>query len=98
MKADWREHLDDFLRSRNGNRQLPAPWFAEELILDEDCDGEHDGSLDGHRAQVFPHHVPAERVFKSVLPFEKEHTVNQYYTMPFYVTNKALSTSSDGDL
>lgn len=28
------------------NPEWLLPWFAEELILDEDCDGKHDHSLD----------------------------------------------------
>lgn len=45
------------------------PGFAEELVLDEDGDGEHDGALDGHGAEVLAHHVPAERVLESILPW-----------------------------
>lgn len=45
------------------------PGFAEELVLDEDGDGEHDGALDGHGAEVLAHHVPAEGVLESILPW-----------------------------
>ena len=53
-------------------RASAVPGFEEELVLDEECDGEHDQSLDGHGTQVLPHHVPAQRVFKTVFPWKKE--------------------------
>lgn len=45
-----------------------SPWFAEELVLDEDCDDEHDHSLDGHGAKVLSHHSPAEWILETVFP------------------------------
>lgn len=44
------------------------PGFTEELVLDQDGDGEHDGALDRHGAEVLPNHVPAEGVLESILP------------------------------
>lgn len=43
------------------------PGSAEEVVLDEEGDGEHDSALDEHGKQVLAHHVPAQGVFKSVL-------------------------------
>lgn len=47
---------------------ISIPGFAEELVLDEDCKGEHHNSLDGHSTEVFPHHFPAQWVLKTVFP------------------------------
>lgn len=49
--------------------RVPGP--AEELVLDEDGGGEHDGALDRHGAEVLPHHVPAEGVLEPVLPWTR---------------------------
>lgn len=46
-----------------------VPGFAEELVLDEDGGGEHDGTLDGHGAEVLPHQVPAQGVLEPILPW-----------------------------
>lgn len=46
--------------------RLLLPWFAEELILDENGDGKHNNSLDGHGAKVLSHHIPAEWVLETV--------------------------------
>lgn len=44
-----------------------VPWFTEKLVLNEDCDGEHDDALDGHGTKVFSHHIPAEWVLEAIL-------------------------------
>lgn len=46
------------------------PRFAEEFVLDEECEGKHERPLDGHGTQVLAHHVPAERVLETVLTWE----------------------------
>lgn len=47
---------------------LILPGLAEKFILDEDGDGKHDDSLDGHGTNVLSHHFPAEWVLETVFP------------------------------
>lgn len=47
------------------------PWLAEELVLHEDRESEHDETLNHHGTKVLPHHFPAEGVLETVFTWQR---------------------------
>lgn len=61
------------------------PGFEEELVLDEECQSEHQEALDGHSTQVLAHHGPAERILEAILSWSwTENELNVYSASNFW--------------
>ena len=74
--------VDEGRRRRRRRRWRGLPGLAEEVVLDEQGEDEHDSPLDGHGAQVPPHHVPAQGVFKAVFACGRKRQENRKYQPP----------------